>query len=358
MKDFFTQEHNAKMLRGFINKYKAITVDVNEIDELHQSRKDNLIRVLACIDFNRYFFEQKCEFSIVNIGPKLIKSLENGINKLTNDEIDNIYCYCFQFLCEADFTNDDINSINENMQSVKNYMFTDIMENKGPAFEKMMFSLFALPSILLKKQLNEKNISSMFDLYDRLDKVSELNSKWSHELKIKEEQVERLEKKLDAIKHGHNFVELHDGFLSLLQAKSKELSYALKVMVSLAVCMISPLIYELLSLYNANDVTIGHFMKLVPIIPIEIILAYFFKIALSNYRSVKAQIVQLELRQALCKFIKGYADYSHEIKSKNETSLEKFESMIFSGIVTNIDSVPSTFDGLEQIGSFIKSIRS
>nr|WP_202819706.1 hypothetical protein [Thaumasiovibrio occultus] len=67
--------------------------------------------------------------------------------------------------------------------------------------------------------------------------------------------------------------------------------------------------------------------------------------------------MQLELRQTLCQFIQSYADYAKEIKAKDGASLEKFENLIFSGILADSDKVPSTFDGLEQIGAMLKSIK-
>ncbi|HGE6119725.1 hypothetical protein [Vibrio cholerae] len=76
-----------------------------------------------------------------------------------------------------------------------------------------------------------------------------------------------------------------------------------------------------------------------------------------NYRSTKAQIMQIELRQTLCQFIQSYAEYASEIKSKDTTSLEKFENLIFSGILSDAEKLPSTFDGLEQIGKLLKSVK-
>jgi hypothetical protein len=67
--------------------------------------------------------------------------------------------------------------------------------------------------------------------------------------------------------------------------------------------------------------------------------------------------MQIELRQALCQFIQSYATYSKEIKTQDTGALEKFESLIFSWLLYDPDKLPSTFDGIEQIGNFIKSIK-
>lgn len=66
-------------------------------------------------------------------------------------------------------------------------------------------------------------------------------------------------------------------------------------------------------------------------------------------------MVQIELRKTLCQFIQNYSDYSKNIKEKDANSLEKFENLIFSGLVTNEDKLPSTFDGIEQLTKLIKN---
>ncbi|TOP14721.1 hypothetical protein CGH22_22460, partial [Vibrio parahaemolyticus] len=102
---------------------------------------------------------------------------------------------------------------------------------------------------------------------------------------------------------------------------------------------------------------VAELLKLIPLISMELILIYFFRIILMNYRSTKAQIMQIELRQTLCQFIQSYAEYASEIKSKDATSLEKFENLIFSGILSDPEKLPSTFDGLEQIGKLLKNVK-
>ncbi|HDR1137280.1 TPA: hypothetical protein QB640_002020 [Pasteurella multocida] len=67
--------------------------------------------------------------------------------------------------------------------------------------------------------------------------------------------------------------------------------------------------------------------------------------------------MQLELRQSLCQFIQNYADYAKEIKEKDSASLEKFENLIFSSILSSPDKVPSTFDGLDQLANIVKEMR-
>lgn len=88
------------------------------------------------------------------------------------------------------------------------------------------------------------------------------------------------------------------------------------------------------------------------------ILIYYFRIVFHSYKSVQSQILQLELRRTLIQFIQSYTEYSTEIKVKDKDALAKFESIIFSGIVSNNEKLPSTYDGLDQIMKLLKNLKS
>lgn len=81
----------------------------------------------------------------------------------------------------------------------------------------------------------------------------------------------------------------------------------------------------------------------------QFVVLYYFRVALSEYKSVKAQLLQIDLRRGLCMFIRGYADFSAGMKGKDAAGLDKFESLIFSGLVANEDRIPSTFDGMDGL---------
>ncbi|WP_238327084.1 hypothetical protein [Rodentibacter pneumotropicus] len=104
-----------------------------------------------------------------------------------------------------------------------------------------------------------------------------------------------------------------------------------------------------------NDIS---WVQMLPIFGLELVIIYFFRVVLTHYNSVQTQIMQIELRQSLCQFIQSYVDYAKEIKEKDGASLEKFENLIFSSILSTPDKVPSTFDGLEHLSNLIKNMKS
>ena len=153
----------------------------------------------------------------------------------------------------------------------------------------------------------------------------------------------------------------------MLDKKIDEEKSLLHAMSIMGLLIILPLFFKIFfgiippvsKLPEASDFT--SFSILFAMLSLELILIYFFRIILSNYKSVKAQIIQIELRQTLCGFIQGYADFRKDLKEtakENGNPLEKFENLIFSGIITESDKLPSTFDGMEQLGGLIKAVKT
>ena len=165
--------------------------------------------------------------------------------------------------------------------------------------------------------------------------------------------------KLDEYKIAFNFVGLHQGFSELASGKKNEARWLFWSLLGLGGLILAPLIVEVLFALGVGlrEPNVGYLLLFVPLVSIEIVLIYFFRVVLLNYRSVKAQIMQIELRMTLCQFIQSYADYSAKIKAADSVALEKFESLIFSGILSDPEKLPSTFDGISQVSSFIKSIK-
>ncbi|MGC4062247.1 MAG: hypothetical protein QM749_15930 [Aquabacterium sp.] len=148
---------------------------------------------------------------------------------------------------------------------------------------------------------------------------------------------------------------------NLLSQKKTESRIALGGMILLAVLMLCLLKFELSDLRLKISSPSTNLTVLLaastPIAAIELLFIYFFRVILSNYHSIRKQMLQIELRKSLCEFIQSYADYAKGIKEKDKTALEKFENLIFSGIVMDDQNLPSTFDGLEQIAKLIEAAK-
>ncbi|MGK0290641.1 MAG: hypothetical protein ACI86H_002100, partial [bacterium] len=186
-------------------------------------------------------------------------------------------------------------------------------------------------------------------------------------------KVDELEKRLTKQRKKLNFTELSQGFDKMLGGINRELIFNCIFLVALGSLMI--LVPVFLKWYNFDSLNpfildkeagvvafsglIKYLPSLMPFVGIELILFYFFRIFLLKNYSIKAQKVQLKLRLHLCSFIEDYVDFT--IKSFPEGDngrLEKFEALIFSGIVLDQTKVPATVDGVEQMGKLLQSFKS
>ncbi|WP_241765048.1 hypothetical protein, partial [Glaesserella parasuis] len=208
------------------------------------------------------------------------------------------------------------------------------------------------------EELVKESEGKSLDIKNKIDREKD---KLSDFIKEKQEKVQQLAKQLEEQKTAFNFVGLSQGFEKLLNTKKSARSYTFFFLVCIgAFLFVVPAAYiQTIMSFSVDTINDPYIWKLaIPFTGAEIILLYFFRVILNHYNSLQTQIMQLELRQSLCQFIQSYADYAKEIKEKDGASLEKFENLIFSSILSSPDKVPSTFDGLEQLSNLIKNMRS
>jgi hypothetical protein len=216
-----------------------------------------------------------------------------------------------------------------------------------------------MPIKIFKIYIYTEDVKTYRDFAKLITDAREFEIKWNEALEAKEKRVSELSDSLSRNESAFNFVGLYDGFFRLGQLKNNELNWAKWVMIFLGVILPIPLIGELLYILTTDNIIsdIEHLIKAIPIISITLILIYYFRIALTNYNSIRAQLMQIELRKSLCCFIQSYSEYAKEMKTNNEGILSKFEEVIFSNIMPTQEQMPSTFDGIEQIANLIGSIK-
>ena len=176
-------------------------------------------------------------------------------------------------------------------------------------------------------------------------------------LNNKEQVFNELLNKVKGYEEGLNFIALDKGFQELLRVKRLTLKSSLRfVNIFGFLLVLVPAVIILLKFCNIFKIT--DWIQVLPILGLEFILIYFFRIVLNEYKTTQVQIIQLELRHSLCQFIRSYNEYASDMRSKDSNSLDKFENLIFSSILAEANKIPSTFDGLEQLSNFIKNIKS
>jgi hypothetical protein len=159
---------------------------------------------------------------------------------------------------------------------------------------------------------------------------------------------------------GFNFVGLYEGFDNLGKQKEGEKKNLHKWLIFFGILILTPFSIELYTLYthleSIDKIKNILLLSMVPTISITAIIIYFFRVILHNYKSVQSQLLQIDVRKTLCRFIQKYSESLAEVKMEKE-SLAKFENIIFSHIHSDEDKLPSTYDGIEQLGNLVKSIK-
>jgi hypothetical protein len=253
--------------------------------------------------------------------------------------------------------------MNIDLRQVKSFVEDNLSDFPPNSRRQLFFASYAMPVAIMRQLIHHPDLASMRTFNEQQVSAPKLKQQWDVELQQKEETIHALSKQLDGLKTGFNFVGLVDGFRQLAIQKIAEKRFAFWALIALGVLVVAPVIAEVIFLVSLHIDSFEKYKQslifiLPPVIALEVLFIYFFRVVLVHFRSIKAQLLQLELRTALCQFIESYSTYSEKIKAKNPTALEKFESLVFSGLLASEEQLPSTFDGTEQLAKLFKSMKS
>ena len=127
------------------------------------------------------------------------------------------------------------------------------------------------------------------------------------ELAEREVRVEALKASLEKYENAFNFVGLFQGFDELSKEKTKEKKGTLFWLKCFGFLSTVPLIAEMVVLYlnrtDLSDVKHALLLSIIPTVSLVAVFIYYFRILLYNYKATKSQLLQIELRKTLCRFI-------------------------------------------------------
>lgn len=309
-------------------------------------------------------------------GLELTRAWDGGFARFSEDDdvirLHRLALFLVIYLRELSFRGNYIIDQGDNFYSLNEL----IRINRNEFFEKSSWCINLLddiPTLIMQEEFHSDHAIALSNAIKSTDinKVDEfIRTKdesiakidtWNIEYEQKESAVKNLKDKLDTYQTAFNFVGLYQGFAQLKRSKDDELSGLNIQYYILIFIMMGIPIFEFFWLFNnfdENFKTVHLVVLALPSITLLFILFWFFRIILHNIKSVKSQIMQLELRMTLCQFIQSYAEKSKELKVANKEGFEKFENLIFSSIVSSDEKIPSTFDGMEHITNFVKNFKS
>ncbi len=353
---FFARSQSSTAL----NRFKARMDAIQTADEFEMARNGHIQTIIHSMESAPEQWDEFCEINIDWIGDNFISRISNEGEELTKEKIDDIFSMCFRFLFELYLSMK--NNLAIEYERARKFAFESVDSFEQNAKEQIEYAIRDMPINIFKSIVNSESIQSIKNFNETSHVADKKREEWEKELSEREIRVKALKEALSSYESGFNFVGLFDGFNELSTEKKLErdnLLFWLKVLGGLVV---TPLIAEMLVLYNylgdLDKVKTILSLSIIPTISLVAIFIYYFRVILFNYKATKSQLLQIELRKTLCKFIQNYSEYSAEIKEKDKGALEKFENIIFSGIVSDNEKLPTTFDGVEQLGKLIKSAKS
>jgi len=356
MKEIFNTNQSKTVLIKFKLKIDGLVPS----DDFEKQR-NSLIRLIVSAMENRpEEWDTQCQINIAWIGDQFISRLSDEEKDLSKERLDDICSMCFRFLFELYLSIK--NDLSMEFEAARQFVFNNVDSFECRAKEQIEYAIRDMPINIFKAISNSDSIESIKDFNAVSKKAEKLKEEWEKDLAAREGRVNKLKESLSEYENGFNFVGLFQGFDDLAKEKSKERDNILFWLKVLSVLIVLPVLAELVIIYinidNISAIKDGLIVSIFPTLSLAAIAIYYFRVLLFNYKSVKPQLLQIDLRKTLCRFIQHYSEYSNEIKKQDSESLAKFENIIFSGIVTEDGNFPSTYDGVEQIGKLIKSAKS
>lgn len=296
-----------------------------------------------------------CSFNARNIGVKFLGEVESYF-KPELGLICILLGSCYRFIVEYELKSSG--SLPYELNICWHQIADVEWEDLSSAKLQLRYAHHHMAIHVLREYLTHPGVELLKDLPAAI-RLSEAASKTASEaLASREERIQHLSTQLKDYQTQFNFLGLVKGFSELRKTKEKERKSSLLALLCLAGFIIAIPLLKIFNLVPAADGLPSEIGGGLAALALEVMIVYFFRITLQNFRSIKAQILQFDLRLTLCQFIESYVDFAKEARKDDKELLVRFEQVIFSGIASDESSIPSTFDGLEQITSLIQKLKS
>ena len=315
----------------------------------------NLIS-LACRCITNYpdTFDERCLFNIETMGGVLL-SEANGFNVSERENLELLFSVFYRFLLEYQICTPG--EVPDGIRGVLYDVVIGEMSLSSRAMSQLKYAEHQMVVHVVKKYLHHSELIDLKKLPELLRQADTDTKKFENEFSTRNEKVQILKDALDKQEDSFNFVGISEGFRQLRQQKWREKFRGLMFLLLLAAVMLIPFAFKFYIVMRPESKIVIDAEFYFMLLGFELLLMYYFRVCLQSFKAVKAQLLQIDLRMTLCQFIQSYAKYAKEIKEKDGDLLVRFEQIVFSGIVSSDEAMPSTFDGVEQIAKLITSFK-
>lgn len=347
MSGFFTENYgHIRGLSERLEKYSPPSEDARRIVALVEV-------ALKAIIFNREEYDFLAQYTAARHGERFIDLIKDELNE---EMLSRTLGLLGSFIREASLIRE---SRSESEQVVLDYFLGVDRDSNFDSWHgyDIDFVKNVLPARLLENQrrgLGQLRTDLEKSRSDALEEAKEL-----------ELRIDGYRDQLKKVASDYNFVGLSHAFENLLSIKRSERTTSFWAMILLGLSALSLPFYlifiqkgSLLQDAANSGWSPLSVSKLAASIGGEIVIIYYFRIALSGYLLVRNQITNLQLRAALCSFIEGYLDFSDKsAKSGRASAITAFESVIFGSLPSDDSKLPATLEGVEHIAKIAQSLR-
>jgi hypothetical protein len=354
----FAEPSKNALLRRFNLELNLLPKDsITPLGLLH-----NLEQIIELMIGNPVKFDQFASVNSEWIGRHFFSEIENyfGAPPAKREAlIRSIFTSAYRFLCELEFTQPAEPSFE--VRKVMNFVHDNLGSFEGTDRQQLVYAAYTMPAQVAKKLIGHPAVTEFRKFSQTVEESRKLREEWDSDLDKRQNLLKGLTENIKKVTSEYNFVGLVNGFQKLKSTKEGERNTSFWSLLAIGTLMLAlPLIqvnFVIDRLAEIEKYKATLMYSLPTIIAVEIILLYFFRVVLSQFRSVKAQLLQIDLRISLCQFIESYAEYVTKLRETDSKALSKFEALIFSGLVTEEAGIPSTFDGVDQVATLIRSLR-
>lgn len=298
-------------------------------------------------------FDSACQFNIRHLGTKFSECLQAlGANEA---EAELVISYCYRFVIEFELKASQ--SMSDELEAVVGDLEGLHFHELKTFSRQLKYAKHHMAIHILRGYINHPHMSSLEELPKAIQASESARLKSEEDLTRREERVNALETKLKGYENAYNFVGLYQGFSNLRANKDAEKNLTFKFLVALGICLVIVPLLKVAGIIGHSEDLAKELLSIATLLALELMIIYFFRITLQNFRSIKSQMLQIDLRMTLCQFINSYVEFASDARKSDKELLSRFEQIIFSGIVAEDSLIPSTFDGLEQVAKIVDSLK-
>lgn len=351
---FFSIPEKRAIFDRAANKLRAVIDALPEdADEKHRYMLNLIGVVFFHIQATPELWDERCLLNIEFLGERFVASA-NRISGGNMEERNFLFTTAYRMLVEYQLAS--VNTVSNDLLSVIDRIHD--FEYEGEIYGQVRYAEHQMIVNILQRYIHHPKMVDLKSLPSAIERSERERVQAERDLSEREARVVELKKKLDTYKTAFNFVGLYDGFKNLRSKKGVEAGVGLVGLFALGALMIFPFLFKFyLTFHPRSDLQFDTAFY-VSLAGFELVLAFFFRVALHNYRTIKAQLIQIDLRMTLCQFVQDYADYAKVVRKDSPQLLERFDQLVFSGIVNSEAAIPSTFDGLEHLANLIDKFKS